>query len=242
LRIISYNIKKGGRGRASAIASVLTAHQPDVVVLQEATDPTIVKDIAQQAEFPHCASGEGYSVAFLSKTEPTLVKWHAVRGIRSPFLEIHLQDSNLRIFGVHLTAFLVNRLERKRAHEIRSLLEVVGDDPSHVLIGDFNTIINSEDSQFRKMPLWLRLMIMANGGIRPRALQLLLDAGYVDIFRHFNANNAGFTLPTPDPNTRLDYAFVLGEFISRMTACRAIRTPDEVNIASDHYPLLLEMT
>ena len=212
-----------------------------MVILQEATDPAVVEQIAQESALPHFASREGYSVAFLSKSLPAFYKWHEVRGIRSPFLEVQLPDTTPRIFGVHLTALLVNRLERRRAHEIESLLKIVGDSAAHLLIGDFNTVMGKDDTQIKKMPLWLRLLIMSNGGIHPRALRVLLDAGYIDVFRHLHTSDTGFTLPTPTPNTRLDYAFLPSEHISRVSRCQVINTPDAVNIASDHYPLILEI-
>jgi exonuclease III len=220
---------------------VLTAHKPDLVILQEATDTAVVEQIGREAGFPHFVSRQDYSVAFLSKSKPTSYEWHGPRGIRSPFLEVSLQESGLRTIGVHLTALLVNRLERRRIREVKALLNIVGDDLLHLLIGDFNTTLRADDAQIEGMPLWLRLLILANGGIRPRALQLLLDSGYIDVFRHLNPHGEAFTLPTPDPNSRLDYAFVPKELINRVKACLVIREPDAVNIASDHYPLLVEV-
>ena len=39
LRVLSYNIRYGGRGREAQITAVLAAAAPDVVIFQEATDP-----------------------------------------------------------------------------------------------------------------------------------------------------------------------------------------------------------
>ena len=41
LRILSYNILKGGVGRESLIAGVISAQLPDVVILQEAYRPEV---------------------------------------------------------------------------------------------------------------------------------------------------------------------------------------------------------
>ena len=42
LRILTYNIKRGGVGREEAIAAVINAAAPDIVVLQEASRPDVV--------------------------------------------------------------------------------------------------------------------------------------------------------------------------------------------------------
>ena len=45
-RLLTYNIQHGGHGRIDAIANVITAVSPDVVLLQEATDPANVERLA----------------------------------------------------------------------------------------------------------------------------------------------------------------------------------------------------
>ena len=45
LRLLSYNIKFGGRGRERAIAEVIRGATPDVVLLQEATDPRVIEQL-----------------------------------------------------------------------------------------------------------------------------------------------------------------------------------------------------
>ena len=46
MRLLSYNIRRGGSGREQQIAAVVKAADPDIVVLQEATDRSVVKRIA----------------------------------------------------------------------------------------------------------------------------------------------------------------------------------------------------
>ena len=43
LRLLTYNIRYGGVGREEAIAAVIRGCAPDVVVLQEATRPDVVR-------------------------------------------------------------------------------------------------------------------------------------------------------------------------------------------------------
>ena len=42
LRLLSYNIRYGGRGRVNSLADVIRAASPEVVLLQEATDPRVI--------------------------------------------------------------------------------------------------------------------------------------------------------------------------------------------------------
>ena len=43
LKLLSYNIRFGGRSRAPLIAGVIRRTEPDIVVFQEATDPASSK-------------------------------------------------------------------------------------------------------------------------------------------------------------------------------------------------------
>ena len=46
MKLLSYNIRYGGVGRVGPMASVIKACAPDVVVLQEATRPDVVAQLA----------------------------------------------------------------------------------------------------------------------------------------------------------------------------------------------------
>ena len=46
LRILSYNILKGGVGREEPLAAVISSCKPDVVILQEAYRPAVVQQLA----------------------------------------------------------------------------------------------------------------------------------------------------------------------------------------------------
>jgi len=56
VRLLSYNIREGGVGRAEQIAEVISAASPDVVALQEARHPAVVERIATLAGFPYWGS------------------------------------------------------------------------------------------------------------------------------------------------------------------------------------------
>ena len=58
-RLMTYNIRHGGRGREAAIAAVINACAPDLVLLQEATDPRSVERIAQGAGMRYAVPDSG---------------------------------------------------------------------------------------------------------------------------------------------------------------------------------------
>jgi exonuclease III len=69
---------------------------------------------------------------------------------------------------------------------------------------------------------------------------MLLDAGYIDCFRELHPEEGGFTLPSVDPQVRLDYVFAAPPLKVALRECRVITSPKEVTSASDHLPLLTE--
>jgi endonuclease/exonuclease/phosphatase family metal-dependent hydrolase len=48
LRLLTYNIQRGGAGRVDAIARIISGCAPDIVVLQEATRPDVVDALAER--------------------------------------------------------------------------------------------------------------------------------------------------------------------------------------------------
>jgi endonuclease/exonuclease/phosphatase family metal-dependent hydrolase len=68
----------------------------------------------------------------------------------------------------------------------------------------------------------------------------MLDAGYADVFRSLHPDDPGLTLPTSQPQVRLDYMFVPTADLGRVVRCDVIRTPPARD-ASDHFPLLVEL-
>ena len=90
------------------------------------------------------------------------------------------------------------------------------------------------------LPTRLRMLVWLSGGrIRWRTIKRILDAGYVDGFRHLNQEIPGFTFPVWNPHLRLDYAFVPSGFADRVRQCTVIASEDAKR-ASDHFPLLVE--
>ena len=245
LRLLSYNIRFGGGGREHALAETIVAAAPDLVVFQEATDPAVIKRLSEATKFPYWAARQNHSIGFLSREEVEYHEWHYPAGARHSFLEIVPAGSNARIFGLHLSARFSRWDERRRAREIRSLLDGIKRHQNgfHALVGDFNTLAPGEVLELNKMPAWIRALIWISGRkLQRETIQLMLDAGYGDGFRMLHADDKGYTFPTWDPHVRLDYVFVPKVFANRLEKCEVITEPkDEVRAASDHCPLVAEL-
>jgi len=245
LRLLSYNIRHGGVGREQPIAAVINACKADVVVLQEAVRPDIVQRLAALCGMPHFGALSDQSVAYMSRLAVSAARWHRVPFARRHYLELALSTpGDPRIYGVHLSAIHSNATERRRLYEITSVMSSIaaGERAFHVIVGDFNTLAPGESLDLGKLPLRLRAIAWVTGRkIRWRTIQLMVDRGYVDVYRRLHPSGEAFTFPTWDPHVRLDYLFTPKEHAARITRCDVIRDTPQIPAASDHFPLLSEI-
>ena len=253
MRLLSYNIREGGTGRAEQIAEVIKAASPDVVALQEARVPLEVERIARLAGFPFFGSRLAHSTGFLSQIPVVEHAWRHPPRTRHALLEVRLAEGYPRLFVLHLRAWFSKWSERRRATELRGLLDGIQQQLAkeqrsfafHVLAGDFNALAPGELFDPSPMPRWIRGMVWLSGrDIARSTIEMMRADGYVDAWRALykdQQNDPGYTFPVWNPHVRLDYVFTPTEFASRFTACEVRQTPDEVRTASDHFPLLVEI-
>jgi exodeoxyribonuclease-3 len=242
-RLLTYNIQHGGAGRTAAIARVINGCTPDLVLLQEATDPRNVEQLARATGMADWRAFPRQSLGFLSRQPVSHCQWVRPRISRHAFVEVVPAGDALRLFGVHLSAVHAAWTERRRVLELRALLASVARHQHgfHVLAGDFNTVAPGEALELERLPLRLRPLVWISGGrIRWRTIQAVLDAGYTDAFRLKNPRDPGLTLPTSDPHVRLDYVFVPARHAGHVLACHVVRTPEAVG-ASDHFPVVADL-
>ena len=245
LRLLSYNIRYGGTGREDSIAAVIRSCSPDIVVLQEATDPAIVERIAERSDLPHWGSRVGHSTGFLSRLPVAHHAWHSPLGARHPFLEVVLEGRPVRVFGLHLSAWFSKWSERRRAREIRLLLDGIREHQGgfHVIAGDFNALAPGERLQVAQMPAWIRAMVWVSGrDIARDTIQVMLDEHYADVWRRLHPGVDGYTFPTWSPHVRLDYIFTPERYMERIQMCTVVTAPPDAASASDHYPLFAEVS
>jgi exodeoxyribonuclease-3 len=243
VRILTYNIRVGGTGRVDALASVINACAPDLVMLQEATRPAVIEELAEATGMAEWRSSRKQSLGYLSRRPVAHASWHRPRVSRHAFIEVVPSGGDLRVFGVHLSAVHAAWTERRRVYELRALMRAVSQHQHglHVFAGDFNTLAPGALLDVARLPFRLRPLVWASGGrIKWRTVQTILDAGYVDAYRAHHPDEPGFTLPAADPHVRLDYAFVPEAFARCVLACDVVRHDDAAR-ASDHLPVLVEL-
>ena len=244
VKLLSYNIRFGGRGREAELADVIRTVAPDIVVFQEAIDPGVIERIAAATDLRIWAARRRHSIGYISRLAVAHHEWHYPAGAKHSFLEIVLAGSEARIFGLHLSARFSKWSERQRAREIRSLLKGIEryQEGLHVLVGDFNTLAPGEILDVRRMPAWIRALIWVSGrDIQRETIKIMGEAKYVDGYRVLHPADKGYTFPTWDPHLRLDYVFLPDGFAKRLLSCEVINQPPKVSAASDHFPLLAHL-
>ena len=243
VRLLTYNIRRGGAGREDQLLAVIRRCSPDVVVFQEATRPAVIEQLAGRANMSHWGARARQSLGYMSRLPVAHHEWHQPRHSRHAFLEILLGGSEVRIFGLHLSAVHAAWTERRRVRELRALLKSIERHQTgfHVLAGDFNTLAPGELLDIRQLPHRLRALVWLSGGaIRWRTIQIVLDAHYVDGFRIFHRDVPGFTFPTWNPHVRLDYVFLPEAHAARLKSCDVVTGADVLE-ASDHMPLVADI-
>jgi endonuclease/exonuclease/phosphatase family metal-dependent hydrolase len=243
VKLLSYNIRFGGRGRERELAQVIRGVAPDLVVFQEATDTRVISRIAGETNLPFWSARREHSIGYISRLEIAHHEWHYPAGAKHSFLEIVLQGSEARIFGLHLSSTFSKWSERRRVREITALLHSIERHQQgfHVLVGDFNTLAPGEILDVRRMPAWIRGLVWLSGrDIQRETIQLMRDSGYVDGYRTLHPDEKGYTFPVWDPHLRLDYVFVPRQFAGQLLNCEVITEAAKTR-ASDHLPLLAEI-
>jgi exodeoxyribonuclease-3 len=243
LRLLSYNIRYGGVGRERSIVAVVRGTAPDLVILQEATHPPVIERLARDTGMEQWGSRRGRSLGYMSRVPVVEATWHRPRVSRHAFLEIVPDGIPWRLFGVHLSAVHSAWTEHRRVYELRALLAAIArhQHGPHALVGDFNTLAPGALLDVSKLPRRLRALVWLSGGrIRWRTIQTILDAGYIDAFRHIKPDQIEDTFPTWDPHVRLDYVFLPAGLVGDVRACEVVKTADARG-ASDHFPLLMEI-
>jgi exonuclease III len=150
---------------------------------------------------------------------------------------------SLTVFGLHLAAYYPWFLEWLRTYQVRALLRYIRRAAPgwHLLAGDFTAIAPEDPASLAQAPLWVKAQAWFQLGYIPRwALGLLLEAGYVDCFRELHPEEDGFTLPSFNPQVRLDYVFASPSLTEALRECQVTTSPKAVTSASDHLPVLTE--
>jgi endonuclease/exonuclease/phosphatase (EEP) superfamily protein YafD len=238
MRLLTYNILRGGQKREAEIIEVIQDIDPDVVVVQEALEVARFQRIAAALEMdPRLAeSRRRLSIrgGLLSRLPVvgfrTLHLWPVWPSCFQATIQL-TNGRSLTVFGLHLAAYYPWFFEWWRMYQVRALLRYILQTApgQHLLAGDFNAIARGDRASLAEAPLWVKAQTWFQLGHIPRwALKPLLDAGYVDCFRRLHPEEDGFTLPSPRPQVRLDYIFAAPPLLDALRGCRVITSPGKV--------------
>jgi exodeoxyribonuclease III len=248
LRVMTYNILDGGESRKMHILNVIKAANPDVVVLQEVFSEKFLQFLSQSLEMNHYfgTGNKQRKTALLSKLPARNFKsHHPFFPIWRNFVDAEIEfepNKTARIIGVHPMANLGIVFEIWRFLEASYVIKHLQKSKSrfNLIAGDFNAIAPNEKVNTQNMPDWLKWIIYLQGNrVYHFSIKKFISAGFTDCFRLLNSDD-GFTLPTPEPNARLDYIFVNAEMKKHLKRSWVVREPESANLASDHYPVIAE--
>jgi exodeoxyribonuclease III len=248
LRVMTYNILDGGENRETFILGVIQKAEPDIVILQEVFTEEFLKSLSQSLGMNYFIGmgNKERKVALLSKLPVLSFKsHHPIFPTWRNFIDAEVEyerTKTARIIGVHPMANLGIVFEIWRWLEAGYIVRYVRryQNMPCLVAGDLNAIAPAETVKIETMPRWLKWILYLQGNrVYHFSIAKFLSAGFIDCFRILNSDE-GFTLPPPNPNSRLDYVFVNATMRPYLKKSWVVREPDSVNCASDHYPVMAE--
>ncbi len=250
LRVMTYNILNGGENRERYIVDAIQNTGPNIVILQEVFDEELLQFLSYSLGMAHYmgTGNKKRKVALLSKYPVrAFISRHPTFPIWRNFIDAEIEyepNKTIRIIGVHPIANLGVPFEIWRLWEAKYVTKYVRmyqNEPC-LIAGDFNAIAPEEKVKTENMPGWLKWTIYLQGNrVYYFSIKAFLSAGFTDCFRSLHSED-GFTLPPPNPNSRLDYIFVNAKMKAHLKKCWVVREPKSVNLASDHYPVVAELS
>jgi exodeoxyribonuclease III len=256
MRVLTYNIRNGGQpDRLGRIVEVVTAQRPDLLALQELRG--FDRDLGRRMRAVAAATGMspflgrswfGQPVAVMVREPARVLDWHRVhRPFHHAAVEVTVATDRgpLTAIGTHLNPYSAGR----RRWEARWLAARVRRDRLMLVMGDLNTLDPWTDhtAQLRDLAPEFRGRHLHRGTVDSRAVEVLADAGLVDLYRQAgDPEGLAYTAPTTDgggtefSRMRLDYILGTPGVAGLTRTCRTI-SGGAAESASDHYPVLAEL-
>jgi len=236
LRIISWNLRHGGRGRAAAIARQLSEWKPDVLVLQEYRDVPEIQRGVTDSGLNHVLSPRHDSER---RNRVLIASKHRLK--RSPMpvtpqpervaaARVLTGRQALDIIAVHIP----NRNSGVKYEFLNALTTHLGVPRSRrmLLLGDMNSGIKGTDDETsffnRRESDWTASFSRAP---------------WCDAFRRMHGDLRAFSWRSPNAGNgfRIDHAFVTSSLASQLTRCEYLWSATDGIANSDHAALLLEL-
>jgi exodeoxyribonuclease-3 len=237
MRVMTWNLLHGGRGRLDAIAAVIDRVRPDVLALQELRGFDANFGMA-----PYVApSVFGQPVAVLVRPPLRAESFRAVRW-RLHHAAAIAQVGGLRVVSTHLNPYSPER----RRREARWLAARYGSRRRPVLLaGDLNSLDPDTDHSAALAtldPRYRRRHVDASGTVDTRAVAAFAAGGFTDLWTGAGEGD-GSTVPTGLAGEefapmRLDYLLGTPPVAARVRRMWVERGDPQ---ASDHYPVVADL-
>lgn len=248
MKLISWNVNGLRACVGKGFFEFLEREQPDMMCLQETKlQPEQAPEVEGYYDYWNSADKKGYSgTAIFSKTEPLAVTYgigidvhdHEGRVITAEYPEFYL-----------VTVYVPNsqdglkRLDYRMTWEddFRAYLQALDQKKPVIVCGDMNVAHKEIDL---KNPKTNRKNAGFTDEERAKMTELL-DAGFVDTFRHFYPEVEGvyswwsyrFKAREKNAGWRIDYFLVSERFIDRVKDARIL-----IDVfGSDHCPVVIEL-
>ncbi len=261
MKIYSWNMN-GIRAveRKGLLQPFLTAHQPDILCIQEtkAQQDQVEIDIADYEEYWHSAEKKGYSgTAIFTKQSPLSVHYGLPDDIATKFQLIDSYGDTTkegRVLTLEFEPFYVSTVYTPNAKDDLSRIAMrIQWDPAYleymkrlqskkpvIFCGDFN-VAHTELDLARPKENHGKKGFTAE---ERKGFDAMVEAEFIDTFRAFNQEGGHYTWWSHYANARernvgwrIDYIMATKNLIPLMTKARI--HPDV--LGSDHCPVSIEM-
>ena len=96
-RLLTYNIRVGGVGRVEPLARIVNACDADLVLLQEATQPAVVHQLAVLTGMADWRAFPRQSLGYMSREPVSHASWHQPRLSHHAYVEVMPAGVPLRV-------------------------------------------------------------------------------------------------------------------------------------------------
>ena len=259
MKVMTFNIFEGGDSllnnltyRLDLIARIIRGANPDIVALQECTDwdkdgqKTLHEFERQVGMLALLAVTNGFPVGLLVKPDYGILFADAfTQGFWHGVLDVVVADADnitTRFINVHLHP----NDPRAKFREIGKVLEHYDGGDRTIVLGDMNSLSHLDNIELSDLSEETQSRHVVEGALDFRVSKALETAGFVDSYAALHKGNPQPTIPTRAARgsrftpARLDYIYVSRDMRSSLRSTEVVRN-DYSDVASDHYPLVLEI-
>lgn len=235
MKIMTWNILRGGSNRLTEILGTIQDHNPDILVLTEyhvgKKLDTKLKELGWNFQYDS-EPGENINGILIASKEPIIKCSNALYDINLPerWLEVTLPHRGLSVLGVYVPDARKDEKDtRKKAAFLESVLKFAAEriNTQSIILGDFNTglKVDAEGTPF----------------VRAEYLNQLSKIGWIDCWRLRYPNAREFTWYSHARNGfRLDYCYAT-PMVNTHIDTATYSHKERLESVSDHSSLILDI-